>query len=123
MTVRSLLDSSAIIALLRREPGGSVVEEALEDAAMSSVNAAETVSILIRFGDDPSRAERYLIDLGLPIIAFDAAQWASTGTLAARNRGVLSLCLATAASLDIAILTANRAWAGLGLTQDIRLIR
>lgn len=45
-----VLDASAAIALLRGEPGASQVEQVLRNdhARMSTINAAETVDVLVR---------------------------------------------------------------------------
>jgi len=50
----SILDASALIALLHAEPGSDAVLNAIADgAAMSVVNWAETLSKVAADGDDP----------------------------------------------------------------------
>ena len=43
-----LLDTSALIALIKKEPGYQKIEEVLAYSAISSVNLCELVSILAR---------------------------------------------------------------------------
>ena len=43
-----VLDSSAIIALIKKEPGSEVVMQHLNGAIMSSVNFSETITVLAR---------------------------------------------------------------------------
>lgn len=45
-----VLDASALLALLRDEPGAAKVADAIADARMSSVNYAEVVSHFIYSG-------------------------------------------------------------------------
>ena len=45
-----VLDASALLALLRDEPGADKVADAIADARMSSVNFAEVVSHVIHAG-------------------------------------------------------------------------
>ena len=47
-----ILDASALIAMLRSEPGGDLVAAVLADARMSVVNYAEVVSHYARAGGD-----------------------------------------------------------------------
>jgi PIN domain nuclease of toxin-antitoxin system len=42
-----ILDASALIALIRNEPGAKIVEELLGNIIMSSVNISEVASILL----------------------------------------------------------------------------
>ena len=123
-----LLDSSALLALLFQEPGRETVLAALDGAAIGAVNQAEVIDIAARRGIDPARAALWAQELSLPILAFTAPMAAHAGALlvAYRGRG-LSLgdaaCLGTAQALGVPVLTAARAWAGLGLAIEVRLVR
>jgi PIN domain nuclease of toxin-antitoxin system len=46
----TVLDASALLALLRGEPGAEKVKAVLPDSAMSAVNLAEVVGYLARSG-------------------------------------------------------------------------
>jgi len=92
------------------------------------VNQAEIVELAGRRGIDCARAAAWAEELALPVLGFTAPMAARAGMLlAAHRRRGLSLgdaaCLGTASVLGLPVLTADRAWAGLGLDLDIRLIR
>jgi len=123
-----LLDASALLALVFEEPGAERVLAALDGAAISAVNQVEVVELAGRRGIDFARAAAWAEELALPVLGFTAPMATRAGALlAAHRRRGLSLgdaaCLATAAVLRLPVLTADRAWAGLGLELDIRLIR
>ena len=60
-----LLDASALLAYLRREPGFEAVREALrEGAGISAVNLAKVVGKLKTKGKDPDRILRRLLARG-----------------------------------------------------------
>ena len=125
---RILLDASAFLALLLEEPGADTVAGVLDQAVIGAVNLAETLEVVLRRGITPDRAARWVEELGLPVLPFDAACAAAAARLlAAYRRQGLSLgdcaCLGTAQALALPVLTADRAWAGLALDVDLRVIR
>lgn len=112
-----VLDASAVLAWILREPGYECVQALLErgNCVVSAVNAAEVVSKLMDKGR-PQAALRQVIDqLGVPCIAFDAQQATDAGLLrqATRAKG-LSLgdraCLALARQRGGTAYTADRSW-------------
>jgi len=126
--VRVVLDSSALIAFVEREPGGEVVARHLAQSALSSVNYSETIARLVAKGTPVDRAARIVEVLDLDIVDFDAKQALETAAMLPRtkDRG-LSLgdraCLTLGLKLNLSVLTADRAWAGLLLGVKIDLIR
>jgi PIN domain nuclease of toxin-antitoxin system len=125
---RILLDASAFLALLLEEPGADTVAAVLDQAVIGAVNLAETLEVLLRRGVPPDRAARWVEELGMPVLPFDAAcAAAASRLLAAYRRQGLSLgdcaCLGTAEALGLPVLTADRAWAGLVPGLDLRPIR
>lgn len=122
-----ILDSSALIALFRRETGAELVLAALESAAISAVNLAETVAKAVERGASPEEAAGFVRDLALPILSFNEAEAEAAGAILGRHRGRLSLgdcaCIATAQAHGLPVLTADRAWPALELGVEIRLIR
>jgi PIN domain nuclease of toxin-antitoxin system len=124
---RVLLDSSALLALLRQEPGAEQVTAVLPGAAISAVNAVEVVGKLVQWGLAPGRAAGMLRDLDLPMPPFEANAVDAAGALLGRHRGRLSLgdcaCIATGRLLGLPLLTTDRAWAELDLGAEVRLIR
>jgi ribonuclease VapC len=129
--VTVILDSSAVLARLLNEPGRDLVAEAIaSDAAMSSVNLAEVMAILVRGGLSGADAERALGKLPVTIHRFDEAIALRAGAMVVVTRKYgLSLgdraCLALAQREDLPVMTGDRAWAEVGplIGVTVRLIR
>ena len=127
-----LLDASAILAYLHREPGWLIVEPYILEATAqaSPVNIAEAAAKLIEQGVPPDDALASIAVLNFDLRPFAAAEAAETARLrqATKRRG-LSLgdraCLATARIHHLAVLTADRPWLEFAaeLQLDIRCIR
>jgi PIN domain nuclease of toxin-antitoxin system len=120
-----VLDASAVLALLLREPGAAEVEEVLVDSAMSAVNWSEAVQVLAGRGVPAPEA---LFVLGLRIEPFTLADAGTAAALWTRGRALgLSLgdraCLALADRLDAEAWTADRIWAKEDLGVRVRVIR
>ena len=125
---RVVLDASAFLALVNDETGADSVAAAISDSLMSAVNAAEVVSVLVRSGVPRERAVTLIMNSGVRIELFDMAQAVETGALIVATAGLgLSLgdraCLALALREKLEVLTADAAWARLGLPLQIRTIR
>jgi PIN domain nuclease of toxin-antitoxin system len=123
-----VLDASAVLALIRAEPGADKVLAALPTAQLASVNAAEVVTRLVREGVTAETARLMVVGLGCPLVAVDAELGLRAGSLVASTSGRgLSLgdrcCLALAEREDLPALTADRAWVGLGLPIKVAMIR
>ena len=130
-----MLDASPVLALLRNEPGAGLVEQVLlsAGAVASAVNWAEVLTRLVEDGEDVEGAALRLAGLSVPgatlaVYPFDEAQArVAAGLRPATRRAGLSLadraCLALAATLDLPAVTADRAWAQLQMSVQVRLIR
>ena len=123
-----VLDASAVIALINKEPGADVVDAVLDDAVISAVNLSEVIAVLIDAGFEFDRARAMVRRIGLPVIAFDEPQGLHAGGLRATTRAAgLSLgdraCLCLAEWRKATALTADRRWTTLPLRPEIRLIR
>ena len=125
-----LLDTSALLALVFREPGMDVVLAALDGCAISAVNQAVGVEVAARRGTDPARAAAWAGELSIPVLPFTPPMAARAGAVLAAGRGRgrgLSLgdaaCLGTAGTLGVPVLTADRAWAALDIGIAIRQLR
>jgi ribonuclease VapC len=123
-----VLDASALLALVHGEPGADRVKAALPVAALSSANLAEVVSKLVERRMPPAEITELLQDLDLDLHPFDEALAFAAGFLRASTRNQrLSLgdraCLALARRLGASVLTADRAWQGLGLGVRVELLR
>lgn len=122
-----VLDASAVLALLNREPGGERVEDYLADGVVSAVNAAEVLSKLADAGLTPGEAKESLSLLGISIVAFELRDAEAVAALRGHTKSKgLSLgdraCLALGLRLGAVVVTAERSWAGLkiGRVETIR---
>ncbi|MEA2136617.1 MAG: ribonuclease VapC [Solirubrobacteraceae bacterium] len=126
-----VLDTSAVLAWLRGEPGAEVVDPLLGAAVMSAANWSETWQKLHQHGVDADRATRRLRVLGVRVEPLTAADAVTAARLRDRGRPAgLSLgdrcCLALAERVGCAAVTADTAWAQLPLDDlalTVRLIR
>jgi ribonuclease VapC len=126
----AILDASALLALLRREPGGEVVRPFLADAAMSALNWAEVVGYYSRSGGSEQDVRALLDPLPINRVPFDETMAYIAGMMLPLTRTAgLSLgdraCLALAKYMSLKVLTADRPWKTLGATLgiDVELIR
>jgi PIN domain nuclease of toxin-antitoxin system len=123
-----VIDASALLALLHSEPGAEVVEEVLEQAAVSTLNWSEVYQRWVARGVDVAGLRDDVEALGLEIVPLtvEDAEHAAELWSATRQLG-LSLgdraCLALAWRLRRPALTADRAWLDLGLGVEVRAIR
>ncbi len=126
--MNSVLDASALLALLHKEPGTESVEQALDGGLVSAVNWAEVVQKSLKRKADISWMRKGFTEVGVVFEPFtpDQAELAARLWDKTRPQG-LSLadraCLALAMERDAPVLTADRAWGELDLDVEIRLIR
>lgn len=123
-----VLDASAILAVLRDEPGADVVVAQSRGASLSTVNLTEVITKLIDQELDLVWAMKQLARLEIEFVAFTADHAATASDLRPVTKACgLSLadraCLALAIERRQPVLTADRVWAELDLDVDIRLIR
>ena len=123
-----VLDASALLAVLRAEPGAERVEEHLGGAAIGAVNLSEVVAKLIEDGVPEAQIRLAIERLELDVHAFDAEHACTAGLLRKMTRALgLSFgdraCLALARSLGVPALTADRSWSRLDLGIAIKVIR
>ena len=123
-----VLDSSAVLARVKDEPGADVVEMALSEAAISVVNVAEILTKVSDWGLDSADYVRNLRALRLEFVDFNFGHAALAADLRAATRMFgLSLgdraCLALGIERKCPIMTADRNWAKLDIGIPIVLIR
>lgn len=110
-----VLDASAVLALVRDEPGADKVAPHVGRAAISAVNLQEVIKELLLSGLDEATTRELLDELRLDVRAHDVdAAYAAAGLHAqtrqyGRGLGDRS-CLALAMQLGIPALTADREW-------------
>jgi ribonuclease VapC len=124
----SVLDASALLALLQSEPGHEIVASALTEAVISSINLSEVIAKFADAGRLEQEIRVYLTPLGLNIVPFSSELAYATGMLRPLTRSLgLSFgdraCIALAQSLQQPILTSDRAWTSLNLSVPVQLIR
>lgn len=110
-----VLDASAVLALVRDEPGADKVAAYVGRAAISAVNLQEVINELLLSGLDEATTRELLYELRLDVCAHDMdAAYAAAGLHAqtrqyGRGLGDRS-CLALAVQLGVPALTADREW-------------
>ena len=123
----AVLDSSAVLAVILREPGQEEIGSFLPGALLSTVNLAEVVGKLLDGGATEAEARRMIGGLDLIVVPFDPEDAWATGLLRTSSRDAgLSLgdraCLALAFSRRLPAITTDRAWSRLGLGAAVRVV-
>jgi ribonuclease VapC len=125
----AVLDASALLALLKREPGHSrVVEAILDGAALGTVNLSEVIAVFARAATPVTGMLADVGRLGLLLQPFTADDASQAGELIRQTSGAgLSFgdraCLALAIRMQCPVLTADRAWVDLDIGVEVTLIR
>jgi ribonuclease VapC len=110
-----VMDASAVLALVRDEPGADKVAPHVGRAAISAVNLQEVIKELLLSGLDGATIRELLEELRLDIRAHDGeAAYAAAGLHTqtkefGRGLGDRS-CMALAMQLGVPALTADREW-------------
>jgi ribonuclease VapC len=123
-----VLDASALLVMLLKEPGHEKVAQRVPQSLISAVNFSEVLARLVREGLSPDEASPRLTELGLTVISFDQTQATIAASIREHARASgLGLadccCLALALTEGLPVLTADRIWATLGLFVPIELVR
>jgi ribonuclease VapC len=124
-----VLDASALMAVLNREPGAELLTSQIMSAATAStVNLAEVHGKLVQRGFTPEDAWAAAHGVIDEAFAFTAEQAKTAGDLVVLTRALgLSLgdraCLALGIALRAPVYTADRAWKNLKLGIRIHVIR
>lgn len=124
----SVLDSSAILAVIFNEPGSDVILPLLQGGLLSTVNLAEVHTRLLLRGVGVDFAWQRVLDLGCEVCFFDDGQARAAGELVAQTRPYgLSLgdraCLALAIQRKATVYTTDAAWKNVGVGVDVEVIR
>lgn len=127
MTVYAL-DASALMAVIRREPGADVVEARMAGALICAVNASEAVMRSVEKGFSEDLVAALISSQQLALVPFDVELAFSTARLrpATKHLGLSfadRACIATAIRAKATAVTADRSWATLDLPCPVELIR
>jgi len=126
---RIVLDASAILAVVNREPGHEQLSpELLAGAVGSTVNLAEVQGKLVGRGWRPEEAWEDAISPLQEVLTFDETHARLAGSLVTQTRHLaLSLgdraCLALGIALEADVYTAEKIWKKLKLNVPIHVIR
>jgi len=124
----TVLDASAVLAYLKREPGYEVARAAIEaGAAISTVNLAEVYARILSRGRALDRVAFHLRALGLTLEPFTDDDARASADLYPQTQPLgLSLgdraCLALGMRLALPVLTADRVWGTPTLPVEIQLL-
>ena len=124
----AVLDASALLALLNREPGHEEVARTIPDAAISAVNLSEVAAKLAESGMPEESIREALGGLAIDVHDFGRDLAFQTAMLRplTKHKG-LSLadraCLALGQRLNLPVITADRVWKELDLEVEVGLIR
>ena len=110
-----VLDASAVLAMLREEPGGEVVADYIGRAAISAVILQEVAKEMLREGATLEATRSVLDELGLDVRAHDAEAAYRSADLYVptkqygRGLGDRS-CMALGLQLSLPVLTTDQEW-------------
>lgn len=123
-----VLDASALLAILNREPGSEQWADAVADGLISAVNLSEVVARLLDLGMPVADIRRAIDPLDLEVVPFEAVQAWTAGLLRPATKAAgLSLgdraCLALGRRMKLPVLTADGVWKIPKVGVQVRLMR
>ncbi|MCB1453267.1 MAG: type II toxin-antitoxin system VapC family toxin [Rhizobiaceae bacterium] len=115
-----VLDSSALIAFFREEPGSDLIESHIAEASVSAVNVQEVAKKMMDAGASEGDIRASIDKLQLMICPHEAEDAFLAASLSAATRQHGSglgdrSCMALAMRLGVPALTTDRAWAKLDI--------
>lgn len=125
---RVVLDASAVLAVLNREPGSAVVEPVFPGATISAVNYSEILKKIVEFGGEISKTQFLLDRQSLTVVPFDKLHAVEAASILPQTSEFgLSFadraCMALGRRLGYVVFTAESRMSLPKLGIDVRLIR
>ena len=125
-----VLDASALIAMLKQEPGGDKVAQVIGDSKITAINYAEVISHFCHAGMPLTEVDAMLRPLPMVVVSADEKLATLAGHLRTLTASAgLSLgdrfCLALAQLEKLPAWTSDRNWQAIGeaVHVDITIIR
>lgn len=123
-----VLDASALLAVMNREPGAEVVRAALSGAVISAVNYSEVLKKTIERCQTTGPVAALVHGFAVEIAPFDESMAAASADLYphTKEHGMSfadRACLALAMQRQVAVLTAERKMSLVALPIKVQLIR
>jgi ribonuclease VapC len=123
-----VLDASALIALLRSEPGADKVAASLAEAIISAVNHSEVLKKTIERGGAAESAGAFIRSLSVAIVPYDESQAFLSASLypQTKEHGMSfadRACLALGMQRRVTVLTAEHRMGLVTLPIKVKLIR
>jgi ribonuclease VapC len=124
------IDSSAVLAVLRQEPGADSAIEMMYNGFISAINLGEVAQVQLRDGRSRAEVERTMNEFAIPTIDVDSylAYSAAEMRMTALSKGMSQadcICLALAKREGVPALTGDRKWLEVAdaLGIEVRLFR
>ena len=122
-----VLDASALLGMIKNEPGGDRVAEVMIEARISAVNYAEIVSHFDYLGTPHAEIEAMLHPLPVEVVPADRDLAILAGTMRAQTADHgLSLgdrfCLALALRESLPAWTADRSWSAVAERVGVEVV-
>ena len=123
----TVLDASAVLALVKAEQGYEAVAATLPGALLSTVNLAEVLTKLCDDGWPADEADQAIASLGIVTVEFTAGQSLAAATLRENTRSAgLSLgdraCLALGKQHHARVLTTDAIWLNIAERVGIAIV-
>jgi ribonuclease VapC len=118
-TGKVLFDASALLALIKGEPGHDILEDLLASSCISAVNLSEVITVLTRIGISPEEITE-IISVIPEVIDFTQNIALTAGNLSNITKEFgLSLgdrsCIATAIQHNMTVYTTDQIWAKINI--------
>ena len=129
MSKNIILDSSALLALIKEESAAEVIKPLLKHTIMSAVNVAEAVLILQQFHVQSQESLTLITDIISNIMPFDLEQAIYVAELEShvQNKDLSlgdKICIALGIKLQMPVYTTKHKWSELNIDKaDIKVIK